>query len=116
MPAAPPVKGFITYDDFQKIDLRVARVLSAERVPKSTKLLKLQISVGAERRQVVAGIAQHYAPDDLVGKTVVVVFNLQPAKLMGQESQGMILAASDDSGKLAILTPAVEIADGSVVK
>jgi methionyl-tRNA synthetase len=114
--AAPPVKELITFDDFKKIDLRVARVLSAERVPKSEKLLKLQIAVGAERRQVVAGIAQHYAPEDLVGKTVIVVFNLQPAKLMGQESQGMILAASDDSGKLAILTPAVEIADGSVVK
>jgi len=72
--------------------------------------------VGAERRQVVAGIAQHYTPEDLVDKTVIVVFNLQPAKLMGQESQGMILAASDDSGKLAILTPAAEMADGSVVK
>jgi len=114
--AAPPVKELITFDDFKKIDLRVARVLSAERVPKSEKLLKLQVAVGAERRQVVAGIAQHYTPEDLVGKTVIVVFNLQPAKLMGQESQGMILAASDETGKLTIITPAMEMADGSVVK
>jgi methionyl-tRNA synthetase len=110
------VKELITFDDFKKIDLRVARVLSAERVPKSEKLLKLQIAVGTERRQVVAGIAQHYTAEDLVGKTVIVVFNLQPAKLMGQESQGMILAASDETGKLTIITPATEMADGSVVK
>ncbi len=115
-PAATTVKELITFEDFKKIDLRVARVLSAERLPKSEKLLKLQIAVGDERRQVVAGIAQHYAPEELVGRTVIVVYNLKPAKLMGQESQGMILAASDDSGKLAILTPAAEIADGSVVK
>jgi methionyl-tRNA synthetase len=114
--AGPPVKELITFDDFKKIDLRVARVLSAERVPKSEKLLKLQVAVGTERRQVVAGIARHYTPEDLVGKTVIVVFNLQPAKLMGQESQGMILAASDESGKLTIITPAMEMADGSVVK
>jgi methionyl-tRNA synthetase len=114
--AGVPESQLITFEDFKKIDLRVARVLSAERIPKSKKLLKLQVAVGAERRQVVAGIAQHYAPEDLVGKSVVVVFNLQPAKLMGQESQGMVLAASDESGKLTIIAPATEMADGSVVK
>jgi len=72
--------------------------------------------VGSERRQVVAGIAQHYRPEELVGKLIVVVFNLQPAKLMGQQSQGMLLAASDASGKLVVLTSSGEIASGSVVK
>jgi methionyl-tRNA synthetase len=118
-PAAPqtlPAKPTIGIDDFKKIDLRIARVLQAERVPKSEKLLKLQIEVGTERRQVVAGIAQHYAPEDLTGKSIVVVYNLEPAKLMGQESQGMLLAASDAAGKLVMLTPSAEIASGSVVK
>jgi methionyl-tRNA synthetase len=115
-PSMPPEKPKITIEDFARVDLRIARVLSCEPVPKSTKLLKLQVEVGSERRQVVAGVAQHYRPEDLVGKTIVVVFNLQPAKLMGQESQGMLLAASDASGKLVVLTPAGEIGSGSVVK
>jgi methionyl-tRNA synthetase len=116
--AAPmvPEKPNISIEDFARVDLRIARVLSCEPVPKSTKLLKLQVEVGSERRQVVAGVAQHYRPEDLVGKTIVVVFNLQPAKLMGQESQGMLLAASDAAGKLVVLTPAGEIGSGSVVK
>jgi methionyl-tRNA synthetase len=118
-PAPPPIappKPTIPIDDFGKVDLRIARVLSCEAVPKSTKLLKLQVEVGTERRQIVAGIAQHYAPADLVGKSIVVVFNLAPAKLMGQESQGMLLAASDGGGKLVILAPSAEIGSGSVVK
>ena len=97
-------KERVTIDDFKKIDLRVAKVVACEKVPKSEKLLKLQVEVGTEQRQIVAGIAQHYAPEDLVGKSVVVVFNLQPAKLMGQESQGMLLAASDASGKLVVIS------------
>lgn len=112
---APP-KPTITIDEFAKVDLRVARVVACEGVPKSTKLLKLQVEVGSERRQVVAGIAQHYKPEDLVGKYIVVVYNLQPAKLMGQESQGMLLAASDSNGKLVFVTPAGDIASGSIVK
>ncbi len=115
-PATLPPKEQITFDDFKKIDLRIARVLSAEGVPKSEKLLKLQVEVGSERRQIVAGIAQHYAPESLVGKSIVVVYNLLPAKLMGQESQGMLLAASDAAGRLVILGPAGEIESGSVVK
>ncbi|MGH9426506.1 MAG: methionine--tRNA ligase subunit beta, partial [Terriglobia bacterium] len=98
------------------VDLRVAKVVQCERVPKSHKLLKLQIEVGAEKRQILAGIAQHYAPEELVGKSVVVVFNLQPAKLMGQESQGMLLAASDSNGRLVFIAPSGEIASGSAVK
>jgi methionyl-tRNA synthetase len=112
-PAAPTLIGI---DDFKKIDLRVARVLEAERVPKSDRLLKLQVEIGAERRQILAGIARQYAPEDLLGKSVVVVFNLQPATLMGQESQGMLLAASDADGKLVVIAPTAEISSGAVVK
>ena len=112
----PAAKPTITLDDFKKVDLRVATVVQAEQVPKSEKLLKLQVDIGPERRQIVAGIAQHYKPEELVGKSVVVVFNLQPAKLMGQESQGMLLAASDSEGRLVIVQPAGDIAGGSTVK
>ncbi len=94
----------------------MAKVVHCENVPKSEKLLKLQVEVGAEKRQIVAGIAQHYTPEDLIGKSIVVVFNLQPAKLMGQESQGMLLAASDRNGNLVFVTPSGEIESGSVVK
>ena len=106
----------ITIDDFKKIDLRVARVIEAAKVPKSEKLLKLQVEIGNERRQVVAGIAKHYKPEDLIGKLIVVVANLQPAKLMGQESQGMILAASDESGDLTLVGVQSEISTGATVK
>jgi methionyl-tRNA synthetase len=112
----PPIKPTITIEDFRKIDFRVAKVVSAEKVAKSEKLLKLQIEVGNETRQVIAGIAQHYQATDLVGRSIILVANLQPAKLMGQESQGMILAASDTDGKLAIISPLSDIASGSIVK
>ncbi|MBI1807606.1 MAG: methionine--tRNA ligase [Ignavibacteria bacterium] len=115
-PKASAAKPTISIDDFKQIDLRIAKVIAAEKVPKSDKLLKLRVSIGTEERQVIAGIAQHYAPEDLVGKKIVVVANLAPAKLMGQESQGMILAASDNNGKLSILTIATDLAEGSVVK
>lgn len=115
-PAAQPAKETITIDDFRKIDLRVARVLQAEKVAKSEKLLKLQVDVGGEQRQILAGIALQYAPEDLVGKSVVVVFNLQPAKLMGQESQGMVLAAADATGKLVVIAPSADVASGATVK
>ncbi len=98
------------------MELRVAKVLEAERVPKSEKLLKLQVDIGGERRQIVAGIAQHHRPEDLVGTMVVVVANLAPAKLMGQESRGMLLAASDQSGALVLIRPAGEIESGATVK
>ena len=113
---SPEIKPTITLDDFKKIDLRVARVLKAERVPRSDKLLRLEVEIGSEKRQVVAGIANHYAPETLVGSLIVVVANLQPAKLMGQESQGMLLAASDNTGRLAIVTVASELESGGTVK
>jgi len=112
----PTTKPVISIDDFKKIDLRVAKVLAAEKVPKSEKLIKLQISIGDEKRQIVAGIARHYEPENLVGKKIIVVANLQAAKLMGQESQGMLLAASDSDGNLTILTVAKDIAEGSSVQ
>jgi methionyl-tRNA synthetase len=115
-PSISPIKPVITLDEFKKIDLRVARILEAAKVPKSDKLLKLQIEIGNERRQVVAGIARQYAPENLVGKLIVVVANLQPAKLMGQESQGMILAASDESGSLTLVGVQSDISTGATVK
>jgi len=101
--SVPSVDGRISIDDFMKVELRVARVLAAERVPKSNKLLKLQVDVGSEHRTIVAGIAEAYEPETLVGRTVVVVFNLKPAKLMGVESNGMVLAASPDGGKPVLI-------------
>ena len=98
-PAAPAADTRISIDDFMKIDLRVAKVLAAERVPNSKKLMKLSIDVGTEQRTLVAGIAEAYEADALVGRHVAIVFNLKPAKLMGIESNGMVLAASADGGK-----------------
>jgi methionyl-tRNA synthetase len=120
-PAATPSAGSaeglarITIDDFAKVDLRVAQVIAAEAVPKSKKLLKLRLSLGSEERTVLAGIAEHYAPGDLVGKKVVVVANLQPARLMGIESQGMVLAGSTDGG-LGVLTLDRDLPPGAKVK
>ena len=96
--------GRISIDDFMKVELRVAKVLAAERVEKSKKLLKLSVDVGTEHRTLVAGIAEAYEPEALVGKTVVIVFNLKPAKLMGIESNGMVLAASPDGGKPTVVS------------
>lgn len=107
---------FISIDDFKKIELRIAKILSVEKVAKSDKLLKLRISLGESERQIVAGIAHRYAPDELVGKKIVVVANLQPAKLMGQESQGMLLAASDQSGGFSFLTVATDVKEGGTIK
>jgi methionyl-tRNA synthetase len=105
----------ITIDEFKKIDLRVAKVLSARSIENSDKLLLLEIDLGDEKRQIVAGIAEHYKPEDMVGKEIIVVYNLQPAKIRGYESQGMLLAAKDSKGRLAILTPEKEVDPGSKV-
>ena len=97
--AASPASELISYDDFMKIDLRVAKVLEAERVPKSKKLMKLLVDTGADTRTIVAGIAEAYEPEALVGRTITIVFNLKPAKLMGIESNGMVLAGSAEGGR-----------------
>ena len=112
---APQPTDQITIDEFRKVSLRVGKVAAAERVPKSTKLLKLQVDIGTEQRQIVAGIAAKYAPEDLIGKRVVIVANMKPAKLMGVESQGMVLAAGDDEVS-ALLTTIEDVPPGSKIK
>jgi len=114
-PAAPSDAELIGIEEFQKVQLKVAKILEAERVPKSSKLLKLQVDIGTEQRQIVAGIGKKYSPEELVGKTIVVVANLKPAKLMGIESQGMVLAAGDKE-VLSLLTVQEEVQLGSKVK
>lgn len=101
----------ITIDDFKKVDLRTAEVLAAEPHPNADRLLVLRIRLGEEERQLVAGIRAWYPPESLVGKTVIVVANLQPATLRGVESQGMLLAVTDESG-VRVLTPDGPVASG----
>ncbi|MEX0748334.1 MAG: methionine--tRNA ligase [Rhodothermales bacterium] len=108
------VKDPIEYDDFAKLDLRAGRVTTAERVKKSDKLLRLEVDLGFETRQILAGAAQHMTPEELVGKRVVVVANLKPRKLFGLESQGMLLMAEDREGRLALVSTEGE--EGSVVR
>jgi methionyl-tRNA synthetase len=93
-PFKPALKQEITIEDFSKIDLRAGKILSAQRIEKSDKLLKLQVDLGAQTRQIVAGIGKSCTPEDVVGKEVIVVANLKPVKLMGELSEGMVLAAS----------------------
>jgi methionyl-tRNA synthetase len=107
-PAAPPaaepsaapaqVAEHITIDDFAKVELRVAQILVAERVPKADKLLRLEVDLGYEKRQILAGIAQYYEPEKLIGRKIVIVANLAPRKMRGLESNGMLLAASLPDG------------------
>ena len=105
----------ITFDDFKKVELKVARITGAEEVAGAEKLLKLQIDLGAEKRQIVAGIRKSYPTKDLIGKEIVVVVNLEPRMVMGIESNGMLLAASDDSGPV-LLGPYKEVPPGSKIK
>ncbi|MBI2875983.1 MAG: methionine--tRNA ligase [Candidatus Tectomicrobia bacterium] len=108
-------RATITLEEFKKVELRAARVLAAEPVPKSNKLLKLRVSLGTEERTVVAGIATSYSPQEMVGRTIIIVANLEPAKLMGIESQGMILAA-DGEARLALATFVEEVRPGMPIK
>ena len=100
--AQEPVKPEITIDDFGKIDLRVGKIVACEKVPKAKKLLKLQVDLGVETRQIVSGISLYYKPEDLIGHCVIVVTNLKPVKLCGVESKGMLLAASDGNDNLQV--------------
>jgi methionyl-tRNA synthetase len=108
--------NYISIDDFVKVELKIGQVLEAERVPKADKLLRLQVDLGTEKRQVLAGMAQYYTPEEIVGKSVVVVTNLAPRTMRGYESQGMILAASDDAGNLSLISPISTVNAGGVVK
>lgn len=103
----------ITFDDFKKLDLRIAKITKAEKVPDSDKLIKLEVLLGEEERQIIAGIQQFYEDEDLVGKEIVIVANLEPKTIFGLESQGMLLAAKDKGAVL--LTPEKAVHPGSPV-
>ena len=111
----PPLKAEIVFDDFAKMDIRVATVLSAEKMEKSNKLLKLQVDTGVDQRTILSGIALHYSPEELVGKQVTIIANLAPRKMMGIQSQGMILMAEDSDGKLRLIQPSEIVNPGSTV-
>ncbi|RYF77116.1 MAG: methionine--tRNA ligase subunit beta, partial [Cytophagaceae bacterium] len=111
----PALKEEITYDDFAKLDIRIGTITEAERVPKSDKLLKLQVNDGMGGRQILSGIAKHFTPEELIGKQVTFLANLAPRKMMGQVSQGMILMAEDADGALAMLPPHKEVWNGGTV-
>src|SRR3712207_5761782 len=114
-PAATPAT--IVYEDFAKVQFRVATVLEAKPAPKGDRLLVLQIDLGAEKRQILAGIRQHVTPEQMVGRQIIVVANLAPRQMMGLTSQGMLLAATDAAtGKVVVLSPAEPVAAGSEVK
>jgi methionine--tRNA ligase beta chain len=113
---AAPVDNTIQYDDFAKLELRVATVVECAPHPNADKLLVLQIDLGGQRRQICAGLRQHYQPEQLVGKQIVVVANLAPRQMRGQVSQGMLLAASDAaSGKVIVISPSDAVPAGSKV-
>ncbi len=108
-------KQNITYSDFEKLDLRIAKIVAAEAIPTSEKLIKLSLDVGGESRQIVAGIKKQYTPEEIVGKYIVIVANLEPRKLMGEESRGMLLAAGDDE-RFALIIPEKEVNSGTCVR
>jgi methionyl-tRNA synthetase len=111
----PPIGPEMVYDDFTKLDMRVGEILSAERIEKSRKLLKLQVDIGVEVRTVLSGIAEQFSPEEVIGKKVVLLANLQPRKMMGIESQGMILMSEDKEGVFRFLTPDGEADNGSTI-
>ncbi len=106
----------INYEEFSKVKLKVVEILSAERVEGSDKLLKLEVNLGDSKRQIIAGIGKAYAPENLVGKKIVIVANLEPRKLMGLESQGMLLAASTETEGPVLLIPDGDIAPGAEIR
>jgi methionyl-tRNA synthetase len=114
--ATPAEDNRISIDEFMKVELRVAKVLEAEAVPKSKKLMKLRVDVGNEQRTIVAGIAEAYQAEQLVGRTIAIVFNLKPAKLMGIESNGMVLAASVGDGKPVLVAFEQDVPPGARVR
>jgi methionyl-tRNA synthetase len=111
-----PAKDEIEFDDFIKTDIRTGTILEAEKVAKTKKLLKLKIDTGIDVRTVISGIAEHYSPEDIIGKQVAILVNLKPRKLRGIESQGMILMAEDKDGKLVFVVPDKKVNNGSEIK
>jgi methionyl-tRNA synthetase len=112
---ATPMKDIITYDDFAKLDMRVVKVLAAEAMPKSKKLLKLTVDTGLGKRTVLSGVSEYFKPEDLIGKQVVMLINLAPRKMMGIDSEGMILMAEDMNGSLKLLQPHEAVANGATI-
>ena len=111
-----PGKEPVTFDDFTKIDIRTATILEAEKVPKTAKLLKLKIDTGIDIRTIVSGIAEYYTPESIIGRQISIVANLEPRKIKGIESKGMILMAEDKNGKLVMVAPADKVSNGSMIK
>jgi methionyl-tRNA synthetase len=111
-----PAKSTIQFDDFTKLDLKVGTIQEAEKVPKADKLLKLLIDVGTEQRTILSGIAEQFSPEELLNKQVVVLTNLAPRKMRGVESQGMVLMAEDEEGKLQFVKPESAMVSGAVVR
>jgi methionyl-tRNA synthetase len=109
------LKSEIQYDDFAKLDLRIGTITSAEKVQKADKLLKLEVDLGVQKRTIVSGIAQHFSPESLINKQVIVVANLAPRKMRGIESQGMILTAEQPDGKLVLVNPNEITTNGAMV-
>lgn len=116
LPAFPPVKSNIAYPDFEKLDIRIGTILEAQKVPKADKLLQFTVDSGIDKRTIVSGLALHYTPEEMVGKKVTFIANLEPRKIKGIESHGMILTAESADGKLSLLTPESDIQNGSLVK
>lgn len=114
--AVVPGKSAVSFDEFSRVDIRTATILEAEKVPKTTKLLRLKIDTGLDVRTIVSGIAEHYNPEDIIGKQISIVANLEPRKIKGIESKGMILMAEDKDGKLVMVSPERKISNGSTIK
>ncbi len=113
---ATPAKANITFDQFGTMDIRVGTVLEAEKVPKTQKLMKLTIDTGIDKRTVISGIAEYYTPEEMKGRQVCILVNLEPKPLKGIESKGMILCARDTGGKLVLVSPEAMVKNGSEVK
>jgi methionyl-tRNA synthetase len=112
---AEPQKEACSFDDFQKMDIRVSTILEAEKLPKTKKLLKLTVDTGIDKRTIVSGIAEHFSPEELIGKQVLVLVNLAPRDFKGITSQGMILMAEDATGALRLVQPTEKTNNGAVV-
>jgi methionyl-tRNA synthetase len=110
-----PYKDFVEFEDFEKLDIRVGKVIECEPVPKSSKLLRFTLEVGSETRQILSGISKYHKPEELIGKNVVFIANFKPRKMMGLESQGMIMSAVNSDGKLVVISPSKEVANGCEV-
>jgi len=111
-----PQKAEVGFDDFTKMDIRLGKILSAEKVEKADKLLKMVVDTGIDQRTIISGIAEHYSPEEAVGKTVQVLMNLAPRKIRGVESQGMILMAENEAGELSFMVPEKDFTPGGDIR